>query len=325
MKNILVPAALFIGFLLVSCSAEDEPKNLPYREGEQLETSKIIGEIQDVNNSFTASQGNIRSRGSRGGASITSADIKGAYRGYKIGAKIGSFIGSFFGGGGASAGKGIGGFIGGAAGGISSSYNEWKRLTGCGGIEAPSIPEVTSAYCSIKGDIESGRASEEGTAYVGCLNLPYYAVSIEELGVIHNGALDILRNQGGDVIMPFGIELDTPVAPAEEAYQLSALEMAVLDSDEFVNYYNESAASIYEDDYNFVITSDSTVADQIMKLYLDGMESIGDSGFQSVVDFTNEYIAIVANSGELLDIEKENLYAAFSVAVYSYLYWSENY
>ena len=125
--------------------------------------------------------------------------------------------------------------------------------------------------------------------------------------------------------MPFGLELDTPVAPAEEAYQLSALEMAVLDSDEFVNYYNESAASIYEDDYNFVITSDSTVADQIMKLYLDGMESIGDSGFQSVVDFTNEYIAIVANSSELLDIEKENLYAAFSVAVYSYLYWSENY
>lgn len=325
MKNILVPAALFIGFLLVSCSAEDEPKNLPYREGEQLETSKIIGEIQDVNNSFTASQGNIRSRGFLRGLAIVSADVIGAYEGSKVGGAIGAVVGSAFAGAGAAPGAGVGALIGGAVGGIGSSYGMWCTTKGCGGIEAPSIPEVTSAYCSIKGDIESGRASEEGTAYVGCLNLPYYAVSIEELGVIHNGALDILRNQGGDVIMPFGLELDTPVAPAEEAYQLSALEMAVLDSDEFVNYYNESAASIYEGDYNFVITSDSTVADQIMKLYLEGMESIGDSGFQSVVDFTNEYIAIVANSSELLDIEKENLYAAFSVAVYSYLYWSENY
>ncbi len=321
MKNILIPTALFLGFLLTSCSAEDEPKNLAYRETPQPETSEIIEEIQEVNSRFASES--VRSRGSRGWRTVA-ADAQGAYEGSQAGGAIGGFIGSFFGGGGATVGRGVGSLLGGAIGAISYSYNEWHKTKGCGGIEdAPSIDEVTEAYCSVRGDLESGDVDASDEVYVDELEFPFDATSVKEIGFIHNGALAILMDNMGGGVMPLGNEIGGPEVPVEsDGYQLTELEAAVLASDDYISYYEAGTAAIYNGDNCFTIAS---VADNVMKLYLDAIEGMSGADSEDITNLTNEYIAIVADSAELNEEDKESLYVAFSVAVYSYMYWSENY
>lgn len=322
MLNKLITVTLFLG-LLVSCTSENEPKNIRELQNSQQNVPRIIDELQKVNDSFAYSSVDVCSRGFLRGFAIFSADVIGAYEGGKIGGSIGGIVGSAFVGVGSAPGAGIGAAIGGAIGGIGSSYGMWCTTKGCGIIESTAIPIITNAYCTIKCELESDKTDDGNITIIKYLDIPVDVESLEEIGVIHNAALDRLINFG---IMPFGNNpSDLDIDVVHNNWQLSSLETKVIQSEEFVAHYDNSMTAIFDGNYQFSITSDNNISDQVVKLYLETIEEMNNPDFESIVNFTNQYISIVSNSNDISELEKENLYIAFSVAVYSFQYWQENY
>lgn len=326
MMNKLISVSLLLWLLFVSCVSDGEPSEAIYHNNHKQTTPKILDELKKVNDSFTYSSIEGCSRGFLRGLAIFSADVIGAYEGGKIGGSVGGVVGSAFAGAGAAPGAGIGAAIGGAIGGIGSSYGMWCTTKGCGRIEYPSIPLISDTYCVIKAELESNRTDNE-VVTIGYLDIPVDVKSLEDIGVIHNAALDKLIYSDQIDIMPLSNEPGYigDIDVVHNCWQLSSLETTVIQSNEFVDYYDNSMTAIFEGDYQFSIISDNIISDQIIKLYLETIENMNNPDFESIVNFTNQYISIISDNSDVTELEKQNLYIAFSVAVYSFKYWYENY
>lgn len=123
--------------------------------------------------------------------------------------------------------------------------------------------------------------------------------------------------------MPCGLIVDVPVV--DVAWALSPLEEEILNADETLICYDNIVEAITYDelDISIAIDGEPTVADEIMGLYIEALSNYPASGaLNEVITMTNQYISLVNESDELSDKEKEVLYGAFSVGVYSYMYWS---
>ena len=303
MKKFFIFTTLVVVFSLVSCSSIDESSSYLYDDNFQQESAEIIEELKQLNDRFVASSESYCSRGLRGLA-LFSADFIGAYEGSKAGGAIGGAIGSAFAGAGAAPGAAAGAIIGGAICGIGASYGMWCTTRGCGGMEYPSIWNISEAYCEIKSEMISNKFVEDSVAFVGLLDIPESAGLVEEIGIIHNAALDKLIYSGSLDIMSLENHLTTPdVEVVSNCYELPPLEMSILHTDEFETHYESHMTSICNGGYLFTIDSDSFIPDQIVKLYIDTVENMNNLNLESVIDFTNQYISVISNSNELMDVD----------------------
>lgn len=326
MKKLLFCLCILAGIVLISCSQNDD--YTPNNESSPLEKeSEILQQLTLLNDSVRLSFGiasnESKSRGIKDNI-VSQSDVRGSYYGSKFGGTIGRAIGTLFGS--ASKGEEKGAKIGGDLIGAAASLVAALIIDDGCLVHAPDINIMKIAYCQVENDIyrdnESG--GETDVAYVDILDLPDGLGSIENIGRIHNGMLDWLSMHdisGG--VMPYTL-IDNDFVGVE-LVDLSPMEAAIVDSEEFVECYNEVAESILAGDFGMdsFIDGELTIADEVMKLYLEAMGNFPANGaLLELISLTNQYIALVAASDDMGDDEKQNLYEAFSVGVYSYMYWS---
>lgn len=102
---------------------------------------------------------------------------------------------------------------------------------------------------------------------------------------------------------------------AESSSNLSAVESEILTSPEF----KEQLEKVISDPESFKVDGDK-VADYVMDLFGDAVTSCSD---QKELENTVRYYTLeVKRCGFLSEDDKENLYASFAVAVYSYNFWA---
>ncbi len=313
MKNLSRFLLLFIMAVLVSCSSNDEML-ISDNQPSNMYESATLSKLSAINDSVALIKGGHQSRGILKGFFLITADFTGAYSMGKIGSALGGAIGgAATAGPGAVPGAAIGGTIGAAIGGIGASYGAYLTSKGCAIIHVPSIENSQMAYCSAKEDVKK-------LSYIGVLDIPDETDSIEMIGIIHNEAMDVLIK--ANQIMPAsrGPIWDSSDAPTFSDSSLSAFESSVLSSEKYVTEYNKVIAA--NSDFAVLIDPDRLTANAVAQLYKDALQNYDNASFEDIVSLTNQYISIVDESNEISKEDKRNLYIAFSVAIYSYKYWS---
>ena len=319
-KTLIAIATLVLG--LVACNSSDEVI-VTSDENNSANEYLIVKQIKEINDSISLCRIPL-SRAATKEDELSRADIDGALEGAAIGATIGSIFGS----GVPLIGNIGGGFIGALIGSsymsISSSIHKHKQI--CGGISdiAPTVNDITKAYCQ-NYDLRSDNGSA-ADVYENVLNFPLGLDSLENVGKYHNLTLAIMMKEeqcinllgkGDDMSKP----ADDPIESQGTLVSLSEFEQSVVFSDEYISQFNIHMNSITNNEDTRLIKG--TVCDAIIQLYIDAMGNYsGTSDIDAVVQLTNQYITIVNDSEELSELEKYNIFLALSVGAYSYKYWA---
>lgn len=322
MKTILTQStSLFLAttMLFASCAGNPEVFDVT---NDELETTKdkviplsvTIQKIDDINANLPEPTTDVNSRGILRDAYIVYNDVKYARKGARVGCRVGGFIGSLFGGTGAAPGAIAGGIVGGLIGGIGGSYVAYKDSEDWEEFILP--PEYVMDECaSLEEDPEACVAFDE-------IEVPD---SIERIGYIHNLALDALINGESDFAFlseepPFLDKDDPGEVDYHRVITFTQFDKDVIASDDYRAFYNQitQPGESSEEDITQI-----TISDQVIDYYLDALAKYTSPlDYKTVVSITNQYIAVVNDSTELTDEDKNSLYIAFSVGVYSYKYWS---
>lgn len=226
---------------------------------------------------------------------IAGADAAGAYEVGKIGAAVGSLAGPE----GAIIGAGIGGLIGGAG----ASY---------------------AVYCSTKANTEILHPQVVASAYIAlresnidlskhCLNqikikLPESKRTLQEIGAKHNIVLNKLLNQ------EFSSYSETDV--------LTPMEVKIIKSKEFETGYYSILESYVVNGHGTYVGDDGSIGNKVMKLYLEILNRYPNK-VNDIEFISNKYIELISKSSELSEEEKDLLYSALCVSVYSFEYWEK--
>lgn len=336
MKKLFLCLGVIAGIIAVSCSQNEDSLAIqdvsqPMKEISGAQ-SIVVERLAQLNDSIKYElEEEYGTAGSRGFWSwwkkiknIVQSDIEGAVFGAIEGGQVGLAVGAFVG---APEVGGIAGVIlGGTINGFISSYSASKRNDGCGIVVVPHIDETKMEYCKLRSEMSDEAVDDGGdcdVAKLDYLDLPIGAKSFEDVGRMHNKLLNKFLSRRSNKIAPNGLIVDTPVV--DDAWSISPIEMSILDSEELEQSYNNLINDIFAD--NFHLGSGNycvgEMVEDVIRLYYDILDQIpDDGGLYDVINITNQYIAVVAESDEISDEEKEVLYCAFAVGVYSYEYWS---
>lgn len=336
MKKFFLCLGVIAGIIAVSCSQNEDSLAIQDYSQPMNEVSGarsiVVERLAQLNDSIRYElEGESRTTGSRGLRSLwrkiinfVQSDIEGAVVGAIEGGQVGLAVGAFVG---TPEIGGIAGVIlGGTINGFISSYSASKRHDGCGIVVVPPIDETKMEYCKLRSEMSDEAVDDGGdcdVAKLDYLDLPIGAKSIEDVGRIHNKLLNKFLSRRSNKIAPNGLIVETPVV--DDAWSISPIEMSILDSEELEQSYNDLVNDIFAD--NFHLGSGNycvgEMVEDVIRLYYDILDQIPDyGGLNDVINITNQYIAVVAESDEISDEEKEVLYCAFAVGVYSYEYWS---
>ena len=324
MKKILTKStSLFLAttMLFASCAGNPEvfdvtQDGLEATKDKEVSLSVTIQKIDDINASLPAPVNDVNSRKwFRDWGNLLSSDIDGALDGgeigYNVGQKIGRYIPRIGEHKGGIAGCLVGGLIGGIAG-SASAYKKYK------GEEFYLPPEYVMDECAeLEEDPEACVEFEE-------IEVPD---SIERIGYIHNLAMDAIINNNESSFEVLSEE--PPFLDRDDQYEVDPVitftqfDKDVIASSDYVSAYNQilyPTESAEPEEGEEVAKS---ISDQVIERYISALKNYASPlDYNTVVSITNQYIAVVKDSAELTDEDKNCLYIAFSVGVYSYKYWS---
>ncbi len=318
MKKYLLIIVAALG--LAACSSNNEPKCDEFVQPMQT-TSVTLNQLKHLNDSVEVALGQVTTRSWQRNTVVALNDIYGGYNWGKKGAQIGGIVGSIFPSIGNATGTVSGAVIGAVIGASKYSYKAYKKLPGASEIfETPSLDDMKSVYCSVRSEelIDDGENEE-----IYNLDFPVGLDSIENIGIYHNLALDelIARENMPVALSDPDLDVDDPIIIAP-SYELTQIESLVVDSDDFIEFYNSTINDEFNGDMSSLDFDNNSVADSVMRLYMELIYSYGDNvTLQDIINVTNQYINIVANSTELTADEKYILYQAFAVGAYSCSYW----
>lgn len=336
MKKFFLCLGVIAGIVAVSCSQNEDSLAIqdvsqPMKEisGAQSIVVERLAQLNDsIKYEFEGESGTTDSRGLRSFwrkiKNLVQSDIAGAVEGASDGGKIGQEVGIECGK--PERGETIGKIVGAIIGGFEASFGSKKKNDGCGIVVVPHFDETKTEYCKLRSEMSDEAVDDGGdcdVAKLDYLDLPIGAKSFEDVGRMHNKLLNKFLSRRSNKIAPNGLIVDTPVV--DDAWSISPIEMSILDSEELEQSYNNLINDIFAD--NFHLGSGNycvgEMVEDVIRLYYDILDQIpDDGGLNDVINITNQYIAVVAESDEISDEEKEVLYCAFAVGVYSYEYWS---
>lgn len=238
--------------------------------------------------------------------SIATADVAGALKYGKHGARIGAVLGPK----GAAAGT----VIGGVAGGAGYSYmayttNKPTRAT----LDSTKILTFRDfGAAGVLGNHSADNPFKDPYSEFSNRNrlkFPPRFSYCERVGWEHNFVLEAYRNEGSRLN---SIPLDS----------LSEEERLVVQSDEVNQCFMLDVEKIANGEMDFFNTGDEK-SDRVMYLFLELYNSYPEDA-TDVATIVNDYAALIADSDEFTDEEKEQILGSLSVALYSYQYWLEN-
>lgn len=306
--------------LFTSCSSEGDIDKLigpPYHS--------TVDKLFSYNDEIMFEKG--CTRGSGGAGRLASADIKGGYEGAKFGWKISKGLPTK---GRAIAAAGMG-LISGAA----ASYIAFQHSSEENNIPTTKSPTefLRFAKMLIKNrgyekndkkatDIEDfTHASSGESSFSDSINLPGAFEFIRPLGALHNEIL-VASNYEGDLPVTYSgqqVRLDSDLSIKEEE-QIEQL----ISSNEFEAHYNEVLSDISVDKFGHVefLTpfDENNQVDMALKAYLELFDSYPEN-VNDVLKIANDYIRIIDESNEFSFEEKEMIYCAIMISIYSPQLW----
>jgi hypothetical protein len=292
MKKLKFIMCLIISLMVTSCSNEEILNDQDNTQQESA--SALVCQLQALNDSLLSSKSNVTRSFSWSyflrACYVAGKDIVGAVQGGQIGGEIGG---------------GVGAAIGGVIYGAANSYIACNGARSSDAIVAPST--VTAAYVAV---YESGICISDYYPKEIALNLPDESQDLQAIGAKHNLILDRL------LAMDFDESASTSSLPRKER--------KVVESAEFASKYYEYAEQLSKLDSASEFPSDGSVRDDVIKKYLELLESYPEQ-LSDVEQISNDYIQIIAETSELTDLDKDILYGAICVAASSVEYWNEFY
>lgn len=257
--------------------------------------SETIKKLQQFNLSL-AKEDSTRGNINKGfWVKIFLSDARGAY----TGARLGSLIGSMFG----PQGTTVGTIIGATTVGGAASYVQYHKFD----ISKPKkvfAENMSMTVNSMAFGITSVQSQQQITEFDLSPGLELGLDSCScKIGLTHNLILENIES----------IDIEN----LESIYNssLSSIEKQIVTSDKFFKEFE----SIAIDPYYLSVNLEND-ADTIMQMFSDILSTNCNS--MAMVNYViGYYTNIVMESTELTEIEKENLFAGFAVAKYSYQYW----
>lgn len=238
--------------------------------------------------------------------SVATADVAGALKFGKYGARIGSVLGPKR--------AAAGAIIGGVAGGAGYSYVAYCS-TRPARVAFDSVGILTfrdfgsaEAFGNHSSDNPFNRKFSE-FSNVSRLKFPPRFSYCERVGWEHNFVLDAFRDEEARLNR---IPLDS----------LSEEERLIMQSEDINQCFMSDVEKIVAGEMDFLNMGDEK-SDRVMSLFLDLYNSYPENE-SDIVAIVNDYAAIIAESDEFTDEEKEQILGSLSVALYSYQYWTEN-
>ncbi len=301
MKHLLLFAFALLAF--VSCKDAEEFSSQPVAAQQPLEN------VLKIYNDSTMASKTIETRASSSVSrflSIAIADAVGAYRYAKYGARIGALLGPK----GATAGA----IIGGVAGGAGYSYVEYNKRKSTR-VTVDSVNMLSFRDFGTAGILGNHSTDNPfNDPYSQFLNrnrlkFPPRFRNCERVGWEHNYVLNAYSEEG---VRLNCIPMDS----------LSEEEQLVMQSDELNQCFMSDVEKIANGEMDFLHMGDEK-SDRVMSLFLELYNSYPENE-ADIVTIINDYAAMIADSDEITDEEKEQILGGLSVALYSYQYWIEN-
>lgn len=254
------------------------------------------------------------------GRKVASADIKGVFKGINAGHKVASLFGV------ATGGAGYIGIVAGAGLAVGSvySYLAYKGHSSCVyQIETPGLYDYTmkminNKYIGIEEvkDTTSAKVDDKDEA-CELIELPQDFNYLRKIGVDHNKIL-ASANVDGDI-------------PVDNYAANNKLEPVFLDEvgfsqfDEAINspVMNDYFNAAIEDFKNGTELEDLDCSNRVKQALQEYLElfQIYPENVDNLVEIANGYIKIIEENNEFSKEEKEMIYAAIMVSVYSPQLW----
>lgn len=281
--------------------------------------SKLIQELKEYNKKYQAEHPKTKSLSWQRVTKIALDDIGGAYVGGKAGAKIGGYVGSYFGL--PIYGAATGAAVGALAWGGFLSYIAYSTMI----VNQPPASfddlfnNVQVLAFRMMHEIEYSTTAlpVQDSIYMGVLPdndlvLPDDLEAPEYVGSSHNLFLDLSM-----------AETTLPISDSSY-FVVSDISRDIIQSDSLrialQNYYEARMyGALFEED-NYPGSS----VDDIVELFLQPYQMNVNSPAE-VVSLANDYIAIIAASNELDEVQQTQVYSTLAVAVYTSYYWSDYY
>lgn len=308
--------------VLNSCSSSNDGEIVGSVASVEANDSKTLGALKSYNETLLNSCQQTRGWGKR--LLVASADIKGAVKGIDAGKTLASVVGVASGGTGAAVVVVGSGLIVGSA----YSYLAYKGSTIC------SYPAQTSDFLNYTRRLVNGRIVVEGKtdsttartdeaifdskneAYNN-IELPQEFDYLKTLGADHNAIL-LAANVDGEL-------------PTEESVINANLEQVEVDEEEQAKLeqainspmFNDSffaAINEFNDEKGFETLNCSDRVKQALQSYLDLFQTYPEN-VAELVEIANGYIKIIEENKEFTKDEKDLIYAAIMVSVYSPQLW----
>lgn len=317
MKKFLV---LFVMLLAVvvfgSCSSNDVEEMVTTTDVIRNDRDgKTLNALKDYNDVLL--QQCDRTRGGNGWL-VAHADIKGAFKGINVGHKVAGLFGA------ATGGVGYVSIVAGAGLAVGSvySYMAYKRHSCEYAIVASELYDYTMKIINNK-YIGAERADttiakiDDDYEVCEAIELPQDFGYLKNIGVDHNKILASSNVDGNLPVSNYAVNKELkPVFMDEVAY--SQFNEAI-NSAEMNEYFNTAI----EDFKNGTELEDLDCSDRVKQAlqgYLDLFQTYPEN-VDDLVEIANGYIKIIEENHEFTKEEKEMIYAAIMVSVYSPQLW----
>lgn len=308
--------------VLNSCSSGNDEEIVGSVANVEMNDSRTLGALKSYNETLLNSNQQTRGWGKR--LMVASADVVGAVKGINAGKTLAAVFGAATGGTGATVVVVGSGLIVGSA----YSYLAYKGSTNCSyPAQIPDFLNYTRKLVNgrivveVKTDSATARADEaiwdtKNEAYDN-IELPQEFEYLRTLGADHNAIL-LAANVDGEL-------------PAEESVAGANLDQVEVDEEEHAKFEQAINSPMFNDSFYTAVNEFKegngigtlTCSDKVkeaLQSYLDLFQTYPEN-VDELVEIANGYIKIIEENKEFTKDEKELIYAAIMVSVYSPQLW----
>lgn len=324
---------LFVICMLISCSGENVVVEANPVQGD----CKTLTELKKFNQEKTSV---VLTRGwVERFLGISSADILGIAAGIGAGQKIAGFVGAVTGGTGYFVTSAVCGAICGASASCTAyNYTRRTRNSDIPALHFDSLRLIAVSDSIYKGNLRyvgTGVQQPDGYAYneaFSKVNMPEKFNYLKRVGEDHNGIVNVVMTMDEDYSLSSVLRLEKlrGVIPPLDVTS-GDLDSLIFKNPRFVSSYERIHRNIencIDEDGNMdvdlffkVNPMVSTRVERALKYYVSLFETYPEN-IDEVAEITNRYIGIIERNGEFTDEEKEIIYAAVTVALYSPQIWN---
>ena len=331
MKNYLLITFTFLALGLASCSNDPITSFVPTSPNTTLNELSVYnkGYLQSLQSENCTTRANRSDRWNR---ILTTGcyDIIGAAIGIKYGQIIGAGLGLATGGTGYVATNAVCASLFGA----KASHDAWRKNKGYSKSSQPATNQplyikARTAFINESEGMKLDTTSYIYNNYFKYINIPQNFAYLKDVGENHNTIIKKAISETSSQARAIGTDYPItvkpgPFLPCTPKIPTTANMKNLFYSDELITIYNTEDAKDIPSDYEDYINSNIESANirEALKLYLSLYTNLSQDG-DEIISIINKYIETIEKNNDFSKNEKEEIYAALIVSLYSPQLWKD--